>query len=331
MPFLSVIIPIYMVQPWLNACVQSVLDQGVKDLEIILVDDGSPDDCPTMCDAWVAQDTRIRVIHQQNGGLSDARNTGICAALGDYLLFLDGDDTLLPNSLSSAIEKLHSASPDVLIGHFSQTLDETGRVLFEKDCKLDPALIDGQARDTVLNELKRARMSHCAWRYFVCREFLLQNNLYFVRGLLSEDAHWTPRLLCAANRFALLTSPFYNYRVRAGSIMTTPNFRRVLNLLWIAEENSQFAQGKSVAAYAYLMNGICILLNLALQGWKLYDPSEKDRLRAWFQMHRPLAIEAAKSWPPLGMFARLLGGFHAHLLAAVLVKCKVKLQFGGNL
>ena len=105
----SVIIPIYKVEKYLDKCIQSVFNQTYKNLEIILVDDGSPDLCPTICDQYKEQDQRIVVVHKSNGGLSDARNAGIDVATGDYYAFLDGDDTLEPKAIehliTAAIEK----------------------------------------------------------------------------------------------------------------------------------------------------------------------------------------------------------------------------------
>ena len=89
---ISVIVPVYKVEAYLDACVQSILDQSYPDLEIILVDDGSPDHCPQMCEAWAAQDARIRVIHKTNGGLSSARNAGLELCTGEYIAFVDSDD-----------------------------------------------------------------------------------------------------------------------------------------------------------------------------------------------------------------------------------------------
>ena len=94
MPKISVIIPVYKVERYLDACVASVTGQTYTNLEIILVDDGSPDRCPAMCDAWAEKDPRIRVIHRKNGGLSAARNSGLDVCTGDYITFVDSDDRL---------------------------------------------------------------------------------------------------------------------------------------------------------------------------------------------------------------------------------------------
>lgn len=109
---LSVIIPVYRVETTLNRCVESVLRQQVNDMEVILVDDGSPDHCPEMCDRWAAKDQHIRVIHKANGGLSDARNAGIDIACGDYITFVDSDDWIADDTYRPLLEKM--AGIDIL-------------------------------------------------------------------------------------------------------------------------------------------------------------------------------------------------------------------------
>ena len=104
---ISVIIPVYKVEPYLDKCIQSVVNQSYKNLEIILVDDGSPDNCPLMCDEWAKRDSRIKVIHKKNGGLSSARNAGLDIAEGDYIAFVDSDDWLdlsMYNDMMNIIE-----------------------------------------------------------------------------------------------------------------------------------------------------------------------------------------------------------------------------------
>lgn len=122
---ISVIIPVYKVENYLDECVQSVVNQTYKDLEIILVEDGSPDNCPKMCDDWAKWDSRIKVIHKQNGGLSDARNIGLNNAKGDYISFLDSDDYMDCHCLEKLLETLHE-NPDCSIVSCSHWLDKDG-------------------------------------------------------------------------------------------------------------------------------------------------------------------------------------------------------------
>lgn len=110
---ISVIVPVYKVEPYLDRCVRSIVEQTYTDLEIILVDDGSPDNCPAMCDAWAEKDNRIKVIHKQNGGLSDARNAGMDIASGDYLGFVDSDDWIAAEMYQVLYDMLQRDSSDI--------------------------------------------------------------------------------------------------------------------------------------------------------------------------------------------------------------------------
>ena len=120
---ISVIVPIYKVEPYLDCCVQSIVDQTYENLEIILVDDGSPDNCPAMCDDWAAKDSRIRVIHKENGGFSSARNAGLDAATGDYIQFVDSDDWILPDMTAALVSCAVKENADVVRCGYCENVD----------------------------------------------------------------------------------------------------------------------------------------------------------------------------------------------------------------
>lgn len=114
----SVIVPVYKVEPYLDRCVASILAQTYPNLEVILVDDGSPDNCPALCDAWAQRDARIRVIHKKNGGISDARNVGLDAASGAYISFVDSDDYIAENFIETLYDLLHEYHTDISAVHW---------------------------------------------------------------------------------------------------------------------------------------------------------------------------------------------------------------------
>ena len=114
----SVIVPVYKAERYLNQCVQSIVDQTYQNLEIILVDDGSTDNCPAMCDAWAAKDSRVQVIHKANGGVSSARNMALDCATGDYVTFVDADDWVEPNAVEILLEQAVSTGSDIVVGNY---------------------------------------------------------------------------------------------------------------------------------------------------------------------------------------------------------------------
>ena len=112
-PLISVIVPVYKVEQYLDRCVQSIVDQTYKNLEIILVDDGSPDNCPAMCDAWAEKDDRVQVIHKENGGVSSARNVGLDAVTGSYIAFVDADDWIESDMLEFLLHNIIEFKADI--------------------------------------------------------------------------------------------------------------------------------------------------------------------------------------------------------------------------
>lgn len=113
MELISIVVPVYKVEPYLDKCISSIVNQTYKNLEIILVDDGSPDNCPAMCDAWAEKDNRIRVIHKPNGGLSDARNAGMSVATGELMAFVDSDDWIAPDMYEKLYHRLTEDGSDI--------------------------------------------------------------------------------------------------------------------------------------------------------------------------------------------------------------------------
>lgn len=212
---LSIIVPIYNVAPYLRKCVDSLLAQDISDYEIILVDDGSPDDCPQICNQYAERYSNIKVIHQANAGLSAASNTGIAAATGNYIMFVDSDDYLQPNVLGILMEQVRQDNLDVLRFNYQNVNEQYEIFLPFKDAKRDvdysEDIVDGE---TFLNK----RLGPvCYAVMFIVRHELLQDCL-FTPNIYFEDTDWTPRMLIKAKRVTSTPLVVYNYLWRQGSI-----------------------------------------------------------------------------------------------------------------
>lgn len=212
---ISVIVPVYNVEDYLNGCVESIVNQTCRNLEIILVDDGSPDNCGAMCDDWVARDGRIKVIHKENGGLSDARNAGLQAALGDYIAFVDSDDRIHPRFL----ERLH----DAIISHGADIAAcdirfvNPGDAVNDETAESESALYTAeQAIETLTNGVGFRAV---AWNKLYRAELL--RGEFFPVGKYHEDEFFTYRILDKAHRLAYVDAQLYDYLQRPGSIMQT--------------------------------------------------------------------------------------------------------------
>lgn len=210
---ISIIVPVYKVEQYLNFCIESIVNQTYKDLEIILVDDGSPDRCPLICDEWAVMDARIRVIHKENGGLSDARNAGMAISTGDYIGFVDSDDWLdfdYYEKLIKAIEDNNAeiAASDVVweYGDHQEFNKRYNQTLFLTEEALDTILCGNGFHATAWNKLYRAD---------IIKEFS------YPLGRLHEDEFVTYRAVAKASRLALCQETKYHYRQREGSIMNS--------------------------------------------------------------------------------------------------------------
>ena len=216
----SVIIPIYNVKPYLERCVKSVLDQTYKKLEVILIDDGSTDGSGELCDELATVDERIIVIHQENQGLSGARNTGIRQATGEYIIFLDSDDAwLIVNGLEQLLQR-NTPENDLII---FKNVDfwEKGRSTRSNDYNVE-ILNQYPDAQTVFSHLVRTqtlRISACF--ILVKRHILIDNNIFFSPGIISEDLTWSLHLWQHIKTVFLINIDFYGYYHRNDSITTT--------------------------------------------------------------------------------------------------------------
>lgn len=214
---LSIIVPIYNVAAYLQKCVESLLNQNYSDYEIILVDDGSTDESGKVADHLACdKPDLIRTIHQSNQGLSGARNTGIEAALGEYVVFVDSDDYWEPNVLGGLMLQIEQDRLDVL--RFKYQHVNANYEVFSP-YKSDPYVFDDySAEPTTGPDFLNMRMgTGCyAWAFVLKRELL--DNCKFTPGIYFEDTDWTPRMLLKAKRVASTDRIVYNYLMREGSI-----------------------------------------------------------------------------------------------------------------
>ena len=213
---ISVVVPIYKVEKYICKCVDSILAQTYTNLEIILVDDGSPDNCPQICDEYAEKDRRVKVIHQQNGGLSAARNAGIAAANGEYIGFVDSDDYIHPEMYQRLLDAQIAANSDISICS-CEYVDEKGNII-PKD---SPVVTE------VLSNIDALRkLSGESWWYYVTvwnklYKKNLFNNIRFPTGKIHEDNFVAHELLYKSGHVATIKEKLYYYVQRDNSIMSS--------------------------------------------------------------------------------------------------------------
>lgn len=225
----SVIVPVYNVAEYLPVCMDSLLSQDLTDCEILLVDDGSTDGkSGELCDEYAAKyPGLVRVIHQENGGLGEARNTGIAHASGEYLLFLDSDDSLEKGTVQALREQTERTQADMYIYSF--------RYLFPDGERPAEPRPSGAAQGVLTLREKPALLLDPPMTWLrLCRRELF-DGIRFPHRLWFEDLYTTPKLLYRAKSILQLDAPFYRYLVRPGSIMRSANLRRNLEILEVLE------------------------------------------------------------------------------------------------
>ena len=228
LPLISVIVPVYKVEPWLARCVQSIRSQTYHNLEIILVDDGSPDKCGEMCDRFALEDSRIKVLHRDNGGLSAARNTGLDACSGEYIGFVDSDDIIHPEMYSRLYADICTYGTQLA---FCQPL-----MCYHSDIVFPP--VDAHSECIMQNDVLKKSLSDriwfSAWTKLYHRS--LFDGLRYPEGRINEDYPVTIRIYDRCEHIAVNHNKLYAYFKRAGSITTSSLSESSFDQILSAEE-----------------------------------------------------------------------------------------------
>lgn len=211
---LSVIVPVYNVEDYLDDCLGSIRGQRYRNIEIVVVDDGSPDGSLAIAERHAAKDKRLRIVRRPNGGLSAARNTGVEAATGDYLTFVDSDDTVTADGLAAAMASLARTDSDVAVLGYARLRE--GKQA--KAAAWIRALHSRERTGVTLADIPEVMVNATAWAKVYRREFYLDNGLRFVEGVIYEDQAFTATMYAAAASIDVMTVTGYNWRVNETSI-----------------------------------------------------------------------------------------------------------------
>lgn len=249
---LSIVVPVYDVEQYLPRCIDSILKQSFTDFELILVNDGSPDNCPIICDEYADKDDRIKVIHKENGGLSDARNTGINKARGKYISFIDSDDFIVENAYEVLISQAEINSLDIITGNALNYYSEENIRLKTRKRSFESVL---NGRSFLKKSYDEGAMVHCVVSSIYSSALIKDNNLFFKKGILHEDNLWTPQVFLKAERVMYYDIDFYMHFQREGSITKskdkTKNGIDLMNICYELEEIYKTIQEEDIRAILY--------------------------------------------------------------------------------
>lgn len=277
---ISVIIPIYNVEKYLEQCIESVLNQTYQDVEVILVDDGSPDRCPAMCDTFAKRDKRVKVIHKPNGGLSDARNAGTIAATGDYIIYMDSDDFW---ANSDDLAKLVSAAKktpecDFIGFNCSYYYEADGKIV--PWVKFDQEIVDTTSSDNCIEKLVASGVFPMSACMKLIKRNCIQHKIKFIKGIYSEDIPWFIELLKNSNKCRFINHYMYMYRkgvtTSISSSFSYKKYNDLHNLLKDGVEINKKECNKQVqdALFSFWAYELCILR--AMTGFMDKDQQKKE-------------------------------------------------------
>lgn len=252
-PLISVIVPVYNVEAFLPVCIESIINQTYKNLEIVLVDDGSSDACPEICNNYEKKDKRIKVIHKENGGLSDARNVGLNEAKGSYITFVDSDDYLGKNFVEITVNRCLKNDADICICDYISVEEKQNAYVHRKQT-LEKVYSN---RECLINTYSPTihGMEFVAWGKLYRIDLFKKNNIVFPKGKIHEDTFTTYKVIYNARKIVMVDYVGYYYRQRSGSIMNKKfNKKRLVMSDATKEACEFFLLNKEEELFDYAVN-----------------------------------------------------------------------------
>lgn len=282
----SVIIPVYKTEQYLSRCVESVIKQTYANLEIILVDDGSPDRCPEICDSFAEQDHRIKVIHKSNGGLSDARNAGIEAASGDYIAFVDSDDYIDSKMIEILLQCAIDMGADISVCNYYR-VQEDGRTTYHKKAVIEKEMTNLEAMEDIFTESNLCEV--ITWNKLYASSLFKDTGIRFPVGKIHEDNFTTYKLFYEAHKVVYIDFPLYYYLQRGDSIMGRNFDERRLQVLEATVQTKEFVSEHHLPLQQQAENyEMLIYFNLLNELFRAEVQSEpvKIQLQAFLKQHQ---------------------------------------------
>ena len=319
--YFSVIIPVYKVEAYLRQCVDSVLAQTFTDFEIILVDDGSPDRCPMMCDEYAEVDKRITVIHKKNGGLSSARNAGMRVAAGKYVVFLDSDDywssmTALDNIYTLA----NSCDFDIISLKYVKYYQSTDQFDSFCDTFAEKDFTSTNYVERLGQLISRQLYDTCAWNKVFKRQLMEVRDLYFTDGIISEDLDWAARLCLTASSIGIVEAPVHVYRKgRPGAITSSWRYKTLVDIKGSIQRSLNYPhknmdQVFMNAYYSYLAYQYVIWLAGSVL---VKDKEKKPLIKEMYKLRWLLKYDLNRKVRLAHMVERILGIRFTRLLLGI--------------
>ena len=284
----TVIIPVYNVEKYLVECVDSVLAQSLRDLRVLLVDDGSTDGSGAICDEYAAREERVCAIHRANGGQSAARNAGLALARGEFVYFMDSDDILLPASIETLVEAAEKESCDFVFFD----ADIIGGNLMPPDYYHRKGQYAGIKNGRLLFDLlvKNGEYRPCIPMTFIRRKFLSDNCISFIEGALYEDEPYALRLFMLGDNVRHLPCRLYKRRLRENSIITgAASVRNFISLTVVLKDMYEFLIENNIDVSGAVMDNLARIAVSCIGKYRLLSGSDRKKCRGEYNAFAALA------------------------------------------
>lgn len=240
---ISIIVPIYNVEKYIRKCIESIINQTYRNIEIILVDDGSPDNCGKICDEYAKKDSRVKVIHKKNGGLSDARNKGTEVATGEYIMYVDSDDYIELSACEELYNIINAGNVDIVCYNFKK-VDELGNTIDNKNIYSQgnsKKIIEMTYEEAMVDNLNRRNIRYEAGSKIYANKIV--KKIKFPLNMLAEDFATFYKFLAEAKKIVFYDRCLYNYVQRNGSIMSKKDTKLYLDM-FITEKDIYYVMKK---------------------------------------------------------------------------------------
>ena len=278
MNLISIIIPVYNAEKYINRCIKSIVNQSYQELEIIVVNDGSTDNSLSICETLATQDNRIKVISQDNGGVSKARNTGLRLAKGEYVMFLDSDDYMLPDMCKTMLDVLHSKQADCVICGIKEP--EGG--LWCPQRNIDYLILEDFKRDFIY-QLNTELLSPC-WNKIFKRQLI--TNLFNEEISFGEDLIFDLEYLNNCTRLSFITTPLvYHEKQVVGSLVTKTGLQRLMDIEKIHQVIMQFASEENISQdlHKKYIRDLTVYIRFIFLDKRITFSDKKKILKKWIQ------------------------------------------------
>lgn len=281
---LSIVIPVYNVEKYIRESLESIIGSSDDNIEVIVVNDGSTDCSLEICKEYEQRYGYINVISQENKGLSEARNTGIRNANGEYILFLDSDDFIKEGTLVDIINRIKNDNKDFYLGRAFQYFEDNNSLML---CQIDYNTINYRNPNQYFIDLHK--INHfwfAAWIVVINRKFLIDNDLFFKAGIYHEDELWVPSVFIKAKNMGFLNFGFYCYRMeREGSIVASPKIKREFDKLIVADELDKIKNKDYISNLLIKDRQASIVFGILLSYCQFKGNPQLDNLRIEVKKH----------------------------------------------